>query len=267
MHEGIESLAETVRAAQRVVWLTGAGLSVASGVPAYRASSEAVWSRFVTDWGTRRRFFAEPLAWWRDFWLKAHDIDPVRVHPNPGHHAIARLAQDRAGDLVVTQNVDGLHARTGVAPRQLVEIHGRHGVYRCTDTDCAGFEELAFSVELSGLERGVVPTCARCGALVRPVVLLFDERYDSHPFYRSAEAFEALERCDAIVFVGTSFAVGVTEVALTRGMQRRIPMFNVNVAPFAHEEPWRWRRLQMVDVLGRAEVVLPEVARLILGAS
>ncbi|MCA9518891.1 MAG: hypothetical protein KC635_28340, partial [Myxococcales bacterium] len=160
----------------------------------------------------------------------------------------------------VTQNVDALHARSGVRAAQLIEIHGRHGLYRCTEAGCRGFFEPATDaeVDLAVVARGEIPTCGVCGAPVRPLVLLFDETYDSHPFYRADEAFRALERADAIVFVGTSHAVGVTEIAQQMAARRRIPAFHVNIAPYEHQG---FGRAAMIDVIGRAEELLPRLLR------
>lgn len=258
MDHSLQALARAVQESDRLVWLTGAGLSVASGIPAYRTGAAAVWDRMVTEWGTKARFRQDPLAWWREFWLGLHDLDPRGRRPNLGHDAITTLVGGRPKHLVVTQNVDGLHARSGVRPAQLIEIHGRHGLYRCTEVGCQGFLEPAThaDVDLSVIERGELPRCAACAAPLRPLVLLFDETYDSHPYFRSDEAFRALERADAIVFVGTSHAVGVTEIAVQMAARRRVPAFHVNIAP--HEHDGRGRPT-VIDVLGRAEELLPRL--------
>jgi NAD-dependent SIR2 family protein deacetylase len=260
MTAAIAALAADIRDATRVVWLTGAGLSVASGIPPYRRSSEAVWSRFILEWGTTKRFKADPLAWYRDFWLEAHDIDPTRALPNPGHHALTRIVTARPSDLLVTQNVDGLHGRSGLPAARLVEIHGRHGLYRCTDGGCVRFTDPIEGIDVDAIRAGVVPRCPVCDAVVRPLVLLFDERYDSHPFFRAHDAFSAFGQADVIVFVGTSFSVGVTEMALESGQRRRARLININVEPFSHAESWRWLTLKMRDVLGPAEETLPLLA-------
>ncbi|TNF34042.1 MAG: hypothetical protein EP329_07665 [Deltaproteobacteria bacterium] len=262
MSDLIDSLAAELRAAERVVWLTGAGLSVASGIPPYRKSNEAVWSRFIMEWGTRRRLMAEPLAWWREFWLESHDLDPTKVHPNAGHEALTDIVTRRSGHLVVTQNVDDLHRRAGLVERQLIEIHGRHGLYRCTDGDCSHFREPLGpdAVDTDAIRAGAVPRCPACGEILRPLVLLFDERYDSHPFFRARDAFAAFEAADAIVFVGTSYSVGVTELALEAGKQSGALLVNVNVDPFQPDQGWLYRRVRVRDVLGRAEEVLPRLA-------
>lgn len=122
--EVLQEAARLVRTCERVVWLTGAGLSVASGLAPYRKSKDAVWSRFITDWGTLERFQESPADWWREFWLKAHaDLAGGReVRPNAGHDAITGMVRHHPEHLVVTQNIDGLHQEAGSA--EVRQIHG-----------------------------------------------------------------------------------------------------------------------------------------------
>ncbi len=257
----MDRLVDALRNADRALWITGAGLSVASGIAPYRHSADAVWSRFVTEWGTHARFDGDTVRWWREFWLENHHLDKRRrVRPNPGHAAITQLVKGRPRHLVVTQNVDGLHTAAGLPPAQLIEIHGRHGLYRCTDVACDRFERPFKRLDLQSLEADEAPRCELCGAKVRPLVLLFDEHYESHPFFQAARAFDALKTAEVVVFVGTSFAVGATEMALEVTLQRGVPAFNVNIHAFDEGDPILWRYQQVVDVRGRAEDVLPRVA-------
>eukprot|EP00906_Rhabdomonas_costata_P010014 RCo014080 len=68
----LRQLSAELKAGKRVLFLTGAGLSEASGIPCYRGAPEAVWSRFVTEWGTRQKFRSDPLLWYNKFWLPVH---------------------------------------------------------------------------------------------------------------------------------------------------------------------------------------------------
>lgn len=238
------------------VFLTGAGLSVASGIAPYRKSKDAVWSRFITEWGTIERFHESPLDWWREFWIKAHaplmgegSLDAV--HPNPGHDAITKLVTRKSEHLVVTQNIDGLHRRAAVPEEQLVEIHGRHDRFVCTRDGCARVLDPMTRVDLKLLDEGKFPVCDRCGAPLRPLVLLFDEMYDSHPVFQMRKARKALNDAEVIVFVGTSFSVGITDYAVRAGLYAKAMLVNVNVEPM---EDAHW-----VNLTGPAEVVLPSL--------
>lgn len=250
----LHEVARLVSTCERLVWLTGAGLSVASGLSPYRKSKDAVWSRFITDWGTIERFHESPAEWWREFWLKAHaDLaHGPPIEPNAGHHAITRMVRSRPAHLVVTQNIDGLHRKSGVAEEQLVEIHGRHDRFICTRPGCARVLEPFDAVDLSRLDEGEVPRCDVCAEPLRPLVLLFDETYDSHPAYGMRTARRALNDAEVILFVGTSFSVGITDYATRAGRYAGARLVNVNVE--AVEEHG------FVNLLGPAEVTLPSLA-------
>ncbi|MCC7072832.1 MAG: hypothetical protein IT383_16005 [Deltaproteobacteria bacterium] len=254
--EALHEIARLVRTCERLVWLTGAGLSVASGLSPYRKSGDAVWARFITDWGTIERFHESPVEWWREFWLKAHaDLaHGSTVRPNAGHDAITRMVAPRPAHLVVTQNIDGLHRTSGVPEEQLVEIHGRHDRFICTRPECPRAQAPVGTVDLSRLDEGVAPCCDLCGEPLRPLVLLFDETYDSHPAYGMRSARRALNDAEAIVFVGTSFSVGITDYAIRAGRYAKARLVSVNVEPVED--------LDFVNLLGPAEQTLPALASL-----
>src|SRR5690606_30939792 len=119
--------------------VTGAGLSVPSGIAAYRCESKsaqktAIWSRFILEWGTMACFRRDPLVWYNEFWLQTHQRPEYdRAVPNEGHHAIANLSK-LTNTRCITQNVDRLHRRTHLNYNRLIEVHGALGLYRCSST-------------------------------------------------------------------------------------------------------------------------------------
>lgn len=253
MERQLDEVAGWMRAARRVVYLCGAGLSVASGVNAYRTGPNAVWADYVVEWGTRRKFMADPAAWWTTFWLGAHrQLLGTDIAPNAGHLALTRLCGRAAGDLVITQNIDGLQRKAGLAEDQLIEIHGRHDRFICARERCAGAEEAVAAVDLSGVAEGRFPTCPRCSGPMRPQVLLFDEYYDSQAAYQAHRAGRALNDAALIVCVGTSFSVGITSSAIRAAEVSGARMVNVNPepAPFAG----------LTELGGTAELILPALA-------
>ena len=253
----LEDVAEWVRSARRAVYLCGAGLSVPSGIRAYRSGPDAVWGEYVLEWGTRAKFLEDPAAWWKTFWLGAHgELLKTGIHPNAAHTALVALTKRSAGDLIITQNIDGLQRAAGQPEAQLIEIHGRHDRFICaSDGDCAGIEEAVTSVDLSKVDAGVFPTCARCGAPMRPLVLLFDEYYDGHAQFQAHRARRALDDADLIVFVGTSFSVGITSSAIRSADVSGARVVNVNPerAPFP----------RVTELNEGAEVVLPKLVALL----
>ena len=256
--DDVEQVAGWLREAERVVYLCGAGLSVASGIRAYRTGPNAVWGEYVLEWGTREKFLADPAAWWSTFWLGAHaEVLRTDLTPNDGHRALARLAARDAGDLVITQNIDGLQRVAGHPDAQLIEIHGRHDRFICaSDGPCEGVEAAVPSLDLSRTAQGEFPTCARCGAPMRPLVLLFDEYYDGHEAYQAHRARRALDAADVLVFVGTSFSVGVTSSAIRSAEVSGARLININPEP----APFRG----VTELPGAAEVVLPALADAVL---
>ena len=249
----IAKVGHAIARAERVVFLTGAGLSVASGLAPYRKNKDAIWSRFITEWGTIERFHENPAEWWREFWIKAHgDLAKTDVKPNPGHDAITTMVTRNPEHIVVTQNIDGLHRRAGVPDDQLVEIHGRHDRFVCVDTSCKGNIDAVTNADLSQLDAGKFPRCAICDAPLRPLVLLFDEMYDSHPAYGMRQARRALNDAEIIVFVGTSFSVGITDYALRAGRYANARLVNVNIESVDG--------LGFENLVGPSEVVLPALA-------
>jgi NAD-dependent deacetylase len=244
----LETLRTWLAEATRVVYLAGAGLSVASGIRPYRNAPNAIWAEYVTDWGTLRKFREAPAEWWAKFWLEGHgDLFKADIAPNAAHVALAALC--RRGDaLLVTQNIDGLSRRAGHDDARLIEIHGRHDRFVCS----GGCEGMADSIDLSRVHEGVYPKHA-CGAPMRPLVLLFDEYYDSQEAYQAHRARRALNDAELIVFVGTSFSVGITETPLrcADASGARVASVNLEAAPCG--------RVRVLDVHGKAEELLPQL--------
>lgn len=249
----VEAVAGWLKNARRVVYLCGAGLSVSSGIRAYRSGTNAVWGEYVLEWGTRAKFLSDPAAWWKTFWLGAHgEVLKTDLRPNAGHEALVTLVARGPKDLVITQNIDGLHRAAGHPEAKLIEIHGRHDRFVCaSDSGCEGIDHPETSVDLSKLEARVIPLCRHCGAPMRPLVLLFDEYYDGHEQYQAHRARRALDDADVIVFVGTSFSVGITSSAIRSAQVSGARVVNVNLepAPFPN----------VTELHGGAEVLLPKL--------
>ena len=211
----VERAAELLRPARRVCVLTGAGVSAESGVPTFRAG-DGLWE------GHRIQDVAHPDGWARDPQLvwdfyHARRATAGAVHPNPGHEALAAL-EGRLGDgfTLATQNVDGLHQRAG--SRNVLELHGSLRWTRCTGC-------------IDRVDRGLdplprMPTCARCGAVVRPDIVWFGEMLDDRVI---REAGRAAAGCDVFLVVGTSAVVfpAAGLVSLAAGNGAGVVEFNL----------------------------------------
>lgn len=204
-----------------LVVLTGAGLSTDSGIPDYRGPgapdrTPMTYQEFVSGPAARQRYWARShLGWGR----------MGGAEPNPGHRALARLAPE----LLITQNVDGLHERAGT-PR-LVALHGRIADVVCLDCR-AGSSRAALQERLAELNPGfaerhaaaaprpdgdvdldetadfVVPECAGCGGVLKPDVVFFGENVPPPRVARCYAAVEALAECDGVLLAaGSSLTV------------------------------------------------------------
>lgn len=257
-----QQLVEALRgtAGKNLVVITGAGISLASGLATFRGSDpDAIWSRDVTEIGTIAFFRRDPVVWWRWFDLRFGTIHEAA--PNAAHEALVRLERAHlAGGghfLLVTQNVDTLHERAG--SRHLVKIHGTSDRVRCSRDGCR-FGSPAGSLPLTAADFApfraqpslkTVPRCPQCGDLIRAHALLFDELYSEHYDYGYDRARDAFGAADLILFVGTSFSVGITELALWTARSRGTPMHSID--PIAPPPPG------VTAIQERAEEVLPRI--------
>ena len=190
-----DEVAGWVRAARRLVVLTGAGMSAESGVPTFRDAQTGLWSRFrPEELATEEAFRGRPEMVWD--WYAERRASIAQVQPNAGHLALAAYAQRHPGRLtLVTQNVDGLHQRA--ASPGVLALHGTIAEDRWLGPprDCC---------RLDAAVPGRPPSCGGCGNLVRPAVVWFGEMLP-------ADALEAAEgaarACDLMLVVGTSGAV------------------------------------------------------------
>lgn len=181
-----------VEPSTRVFVLTGAGISAESGVRTFR-DANGLWEEHrVEDVATPEGFARDPRLVWRFYSERRRQCAAVK--PNPAHFALARLGEALGDRLFLcTQNVDPLHEAAG--SRDVVHMHGELMRSRCTRCSRPSFADAA--VHLDGL-----PSCDRCGALLRPDVVWFGELP-----YGLERIYEALAACDLFVTVGSSGAV------------------------------------------------------------
>ncbi|UOR01156.1 NAD-dependent deacetylase [Leucobacter allii] len=243
---GVDALAELF-AAGPVAVLTGAGISTDSGIPDYRGAGTPPRTPMSISQ------FSEDPAYRQRFWAGAR-IGAIRtagIEPNAGHRALARLEAAGAIDGVITQNVDGLHARAG--SRTVVPLHGDGGVIRCTacasrfsrgevlgwfDLGNPGFAETHRDAEIApdgdAVVRDVtgvrVPQCPVCGGVLRPDVVYFGETVPPEVFARAAALVSA---ASAVLLAGTSLAVNTGLRLVHRAERRGLPLGVVNRGPTA----------------------------------
>ncbi len=216
-------LSDFIARHERLLVLTGAGCSTASGIPDYRDAA-GQWKRaqpvtlqdFLASEHTRKRYWARGLVGWRLM---------RRAQPNDAHRSLANLERSGRIEHLVTQNVDGLHQAAG--SRSVIDLHGRVDTVVCLGCERRSPRERlqaelvarnpAFvaldahgapdgDADLEGVDFTAfdVPPCDACGSLLKPDVVFFGE---SVPAERVRLAMAAAERADALLVVGSSLMV------------------------------------------------------------
>lgn len=238
--------------ADRIVALTGAGISADSGVPTFRGRA-GLWRQWrPEDLATPEAFRRDPRLVWEWYAWRRDRIAACRA--NAGHLALAALALTRPGVTIVTQNVDGLHAeaarleaeRRGLAsdPALPLELHGSLFRFRCSP--CGARTPHRDAVDASSVE--TLPRCDSCGGLLRPDVVWFGEPL---PADLLAQALEAAAQADACVVVGTSAVVYPAAGVALRALEAGAALIEVN------PEATALTPYSTVSVRGRAGEVLP----------
>ena len=187
------------RSASRIVGFTGAGISTESGIPDFR-SPDGVWAKFETV------YFDDFLAneesrveYWRQkalLWPGMRD-----AAPNAGHDAFVRLFRREKLTLLITQNIDGLHQRSGLPREAVCELHGTN-----TEAACLSCEDrIPFDEAFRRVENGEpAPRCRRCGGLLKPATISFGQALSPEVL---ARATDAARDCDLFLAVGSSLVV------------------------------------------------------------
>jgi NAD-dependent deacetylase len=191
-------LAELIREAGTVVALTGAGISVPSGIPDFRSPGSGLWANVnPMEVAHIDAFRADPVRFWQFYGQRFQTLDGKR--PNGAHAALAELERLGALEAVVTQNIDGLHLAAG--SEDVVEVHGSITHAVCLRCD-AREEQREVRARMAASDDGV-PRCV-CGDPLKPDVVLFGE-FLSEPALARASALA--EAADVLLCVGTSLEV------------------------------------------------------------
>ncbi|TBV07052.1 NAD-dependent deacylase [Phytopseudomonas dryadis] len=199
MRQAIERIARAVAEAERLLIITGAGLSADSGLPTYRGlgglynghTAEGLPIEAALSGPMLQR---DPALCWK--YLAELGKACLGAQPNAAHRAIAELQGLKPGCWVLTQNIDGYHRAAGSPAQRLIEIHGQLAPLYCLS--CAAEDAQL----LEHLQRPLPPLCARCGGVLRPPVTLFEERL---PEAAIDALYAQLEQgFDLVLSVGTS---------------------------------------------------------------
>jgi NAD-dependent deacetylase len=207
----VDRLAGLLRESGCTVVLTGAGVSVPSGIPDFRTPGTGLWENVdPIEVAHIDVFERDPARFWSYYRPRFQTLGDKR--PNGAHEALAELERRGLVEAVVTQNIDRLHRAAG--SREVIEVHGTIETSTCRA--CGESFELERVEELFD-DQGVA-ICASCGGAVKPDVVLFGELL---PEAAMARAQELAERAELMLCVGSSLVVhpvaGLPQLTLERG--------------------------------------------------
>ncbi|CAJ1335996.1 unnamed protein product [Effrenium voratum] len=230
-----KSVARLVQKSSRIVALTGAGISVESGLTPFRSGDKggAIWKEFDPRQMTVKNFNNDPevrAAWW-SLERKLHR-EISAAEPNPGHRFFGML--ERRGKLhaVITQNIDSLHQKGGVSDRNMNELHGHMRTIICADQrtrlNPEVFGEGVCDYSAGGMDQvsdAAVPLCPKCTAPLRSETVMFEQ---AMPDGAVESAREAVIGADLLIVVGSTLIVAPANELPGEALRRNTPVVLVN---------------------------------------
>jgi NAD-dependent deacetylase len=199
--ELLRQVSAWLQRAERVVALTGAGISTESGIPDFRGP-DGIWTRDpkAEAMSDIRHYVADAELRKRAWQGRLHH--PARgAEPNAGHRALAELERQGRLHTLITQNIDGLHLAAGSSPERTIEIHGTMRDYVCLDCGSRGPMADALARVSAGEED---PACSDCGGILKSATISFGQSLVPADLARAEEAAAA---SDLFLAIGTSLTV------------------------------------------------------------
>ncbi|GAB4291733.1 MAG: NAD-dependent protein deacetylase [Myxococcota bacterium] len=240
--EAIRRAAEMIFHSGGGVALTGAGISVPSGIPDFR-SPGGVWEKYdIYEYGTIQAFLSNPQKVWKLF--KEFDSLISAAKPNNAHIALAELEERGFIKGVITQNIDGLHHKAG--SKMIVEFHGN-----CLRLHCVRCGFALGREEYPAEDDGLIPTCPECDQPLKPTVVLFGEQIPSDSI---SAALSLTDAANVFVVVGTSASVAPASLYPELAFNRGIPVIEINM-----EATHLTERVATISILGDAAEILPKL--------
>ena len=205
-------VADNLRNAEKLVFVTGAGISQESGIPTFRGK-DGLWRKYdAMKLATIDAFNEDPKLVWE--WYEERRQNILAAKPNRGHEAIAELEKHKQVH-VLTQNIDGLHQRAG--SKQVYELHGSIITIKCTVCD--------FKDKITSSLSELPPLC-KCGNILRPDVVWFGEPLPQDVWQ---DAMVQASSCDVMIVVGTSLVVSPANLLPVYAKQNGATVIEVNL--------------------------------------
>ena len=244
----IQRAAKDILNSKKTIAFTGAGISVESGIPAFRGA-QGLWEKYdPEEYATIEAFHANPERVWS--MLKEMFSLILTARPNPAHIGLAEL--ERMGYLtsVITQNVDGLHQTAG--SRTVIEFHGTHRTFSClkcstrVDGTTAGLDELPLR-------------CPKCSCLLKPDVVFFGEPI---PWKAQVLSVHESESCGVMLVIGTSAIVFPAATLPMTAKERGAVIIEINKEPSAMTDS-----ISDYLIQGPAGEIIPAIVQELKGAA
>ncbi len=221
--EQLHDAIELIQPAQRIVALTGAGISTESGIPDFR-SPGSIWRQQPPI--SYQDFISKPEAR-QQYWQTRRSLSGqvAAAKPNAAHHALVEL--ERTGVLlgIITQNFDGLHHDAGSQPERVVELHGTSREAACTLCGArSSMQDLQRRIDTGEAD----PTCPTCGGYMKTATILFGQRLPEDVL---ARAKEMANECDLFLVVGSSLQVTPAAALPRLALVRDVPLIIINLQP------------------------------------
>lgn len=254
-------VAEQLLEAKHVTVLTGAGLSVASGISTFRDDSGHWHDEEASRWAYRHYFDADPKDWYDCYWRFYNRRRDVA--PSAGHYALKDMVEGGTIDLVVSQNVDGLEAMAGVPESSLLEIHGNDRTLSCASWDGQRCDyQVSMEELLADGEQPELPLCPEDGNPLKPdLVLIWDSDLPKHVEQVYDRASRALQKASTLVVVGSSLPIiPWFEAARDAGISKKKSLIVINPNTTNVDD------YAQAVIREPAEEVLPELRDLVAAA-
>ncbi|MBC8326504.1 MAG: NAD-dependent deacetylase [Verrucomicrobia subdivision 3 bacterium] len=214
-----ETLADWLRGAERILVFTGAGISTPSGIPAFRGKG-GIWTTrqpvYYQDFMEHAESRIEYWEYKLDMWEEHAD-----AKPNVIHESIVRLEQAGKVELVVTQNIDGLHRAAGTSDDQLVEIHGTGTLAECQTCGARDPVEASFAQ----FKQSHQPPVCECGGYLKPATISFGQPLREDDLTR---AFAAAAASDLVIALGSTLSVSPANAIPLAAAQTGAPYVIIN---------------------------------------
>lgn len=214
-----KELGDWLRGAGRILVFTGAGISTPSGIPAFRGAG-GIWTTrqpvYYQDFMARKESRVEYWQYKLELWEEHGD-----AKPNVIHESIVQLEQAGKVEMVVTQNVDGLHRAAGTREEMLVEVHGTGTLAECQTCHQKNPVEPSFKQ----FKQTQQPPICECGGFLKPATISFGQSLRGGDLVR---AFDAADACDLVIALGSTLSVSPANAIPLAGAQADTPYLIIN---------------------------------------